>query len=342
MRASVASRSSPCSRSWRASSRSCRSSSSRRGSGFSTFSSPTSSATSSTRSATRSAASRAARRCWRRSSCGFGHATSSSVMAIPAPATMSGRCASRGRNASRRSTSFSRALASASCRASRRILCLVRRKLERRAEALAHAELLVRPARGFDERGTAAPGVDEPDDQRQSADAGLDPRCNLQREGAGQQLDGGHGEHSRRPMTSSPERTARRHQRRRRRRRSAGEGISTEALGDRRRNRTVAHCSGSSTRSWTTGAPSSAPSPAPTTAADGRERPFGRRNAQRIPAGTTRRVAANVRSTARMTKVMTTRGHQYPEPALASSAIGFPNWSTGWQTSPWHSTLARR
>ena len=272
MRASVASRSSPCSRSWRASSRSWRSSSSRRGSGLSTFSSPTSSATSSIRSATRSAASRAARRCWRRSSCGFGHATSRRVIAIPAPATISGRCASRGRNASRRSTSFSRALASASCRASSGSSVSWRSKLERRAEALAHAELLVRSARGIDERGTAAPGVDEPDDQRHAADAGLDPRGNLQREGAGKQLDGRHGEHSRgddqqpgSDRTAPPEAPTQATQ--------PGEGVGPQALGDRDRHRTVGHGSGSSTRSWTTGAPSSAATSVPAAAADRRDAP---------------------------------------------------------------------
>ncbi len=118
MRASVASRSAPSSRSCRASSRSCRSSSSRRGSGLSTFSSPTSSAISSTRSATRSAASRAARRWSMTVSCGFGHATSSRVMARPPAAMARGRRAIRGRNARRRSTAFSWARASASCLAS--------------------------------------------------------------------------------------------------------------------------------------------------------------------------------------------------------------------------------
>ena len=72
--------------------------------------------------------------------------------------------------------------------------------------------------------------------------------------------------------------------------------------------------------------------------AAGEGRRFGRPKANRIPAGTTIRIAASARSAEITTKVMPMRGHQYPESPLPAPSIGLPNWSTGWHTSPKHST----
>ena len=144
-------------------------------------------ATSSIRSATRSAASRAARRCWRRSSCGFGHATRRRVIAIPAPATISGRRASRGRNAEPQVDLVQ------PCRGHRRAAAP-------RADPRPRGRQARAPCRGADACRAPRPRGARP---RRATDAAtpcrrrarrparrrrrrLDPRGDLQREGAGQ------------------------------------------------------------------------------------------------------------------------------------------------------------
>ena len=306
MRASVASRSAPCSRSWRASSRSWRSSSSRRGSGLSTFSSPTSSATSSTRSATRSAASRAARRWATTSSWGFGHATRSRVIASPMPTTASGRRASRGRKARRRSTAFRRARASSSWRTSSG------------SSASWPASSRAVPSRWRSASSSSARRAASTSDGRErttwtahaSAPTPTTPSWThggeLEREGAGQQLDERDARGRSRRAPGCPARTARRHQSRRRRlrsrprasapRRRATASLTVRSLIarprqilDRRLPGIVVH------------------SDRDRSGATARRR---RRNAQRMPAGTTSRVERKVRSAARATNVIATRGHQ--------------------------------
>ena len=187
-----------------------------------------------------------------------------------------------------------------------RIIGLVAGQLEGRSEPLAKGKLLVRPSGGLDERWARANDHDRPCQRPDPDDTELDIWGELEWKRAGQQLDERDAEHGRGEHqdpgadgATPPQPPAEAAQ--------PADGIGAETTLDRLADGSVAHRSTSPTSS-TVACPGS--SSTPTAIGPAMTAGRRRRNAQRMPAGTTSRVERKVSSAARATNVIAMRGHQ--------------------------------
>jgi hypothetical protein len=187
-----------------------------------------------------------------------------------------------------------------------RIVGLVSGQLEGRPQPLAQDQLLVRATGGLDQRRTRAEDEDRPRQHPDPGDAELDEHGVLEGEGAGTELHEGDTEHGRRQRehagadrAAPPQASSEAAQ--------PAERVGPEAALDGRGDGSVAHRSTSSISSRVA-CPGSVDGPTPIGMGDAAGRP--RRNAQRIPAGTTNRVERNVSNAASAMKVIAIRGHQ--------------------------------